>query len=201
MAALRPRPSRGALGLHDPRLTFDPDRERALGYLREFVPSDADQARARVQIMRWILAKQHPFERRQTDGHVTASALVIDAAGERALLTHHAKLDRWLQFGGHADGDANLAGVALRESIEESGIDDLVIEPRVVDVDVHTIPARGDEAEHLHLDVRFLVWAPEGAKPVKSEESHALAWVAADAQGGYALDPSVVRLFELARSR
>lgn len=196
---MRPRPHVGVHRLHDPEVAFDPDPARALACLRAFVPDDEAQARCRVEITRWILEKDHPFERRQLDGHLTASALVLDPAGERALLTHHAKLDKWLQFGGHCDGDANLAGVALREATEESGLDDLVIDPRAIDLDVHAIPARGEEPEHLHLDVRFLVWTGDDPEPAKNDESHDLAWVGLDDRERFGLDGSVARLFERAR--
>ena len=84
----------------------------------------------------------HAFLRERLDGHFTASAWLVAADGERVLLTHHRKLGRWLQLGGHADGDMDLAAVALREAQEESGLYRLVVEPPVFDVDRHAIPAR-----------------------------------------------------------
>src|SRR5688572_10916647 len=98
--------------------------------------------------------QEHPLDahlRSCAPGHFTASALVVDAPGERGLLTHHKKLDRWLQLGGHCDGDSNFAAVALREAQEESGIEGLSIDPRPLDLDIHTIPARTGDPEHLHL--------------------------------------------------
>jgi len=133
-------------------------------------------------------------------GHLTASALVIDARGERALLTFHKKLGRWLQLGGHCDGDANLAGAALREAREESGIEDLAIDPDPIDVDIHVIPARPGEPEHLHLDTRFRVFAAPGAREVISEESLDLAWFTRAEVERLATDDSVRRLFRLAFS-
>ncbi|MBL8800645.1 MAG: NUDIX hydrolase [Planctomycetes bacterium] len=146
------------------------------------------------------LIARHPRDahRRTTlEGHLTASALIVDSTLTCALLTHHRKLDRWLQMGGHCDGDANLAGVALRECIEESGIADLAVLPTPFDLDIHPIPARPGEPEHLHYDTRFVVVAPAGAQFVVSDESHALAWVRPDELERYAVDDSVRRLFEL----
>ena len=120
---------------------------------------------------------------------------MIDGSGTRALLTHHKKLDRWLQLGGHCDGDANLAASALRECQEESGIEALVIDPVPFDVDVHRIPARKNEPEHWHLDTRYLVWAPPSAQFVVSDESHDLAWVGPEELGELEIDESVRRLF------
>lgn len=115
-------------------------------------------------------------ERMLAIGHLTGSAWLVDASGTRVLLTHHRKLDRWLQLGRHADGDADLARVALREAEEKSGLRDLAIEPDIFDLDRHRIPARGDEPEHWHYDVRFVVRATGSEDFVVGEESHALAW-------------------------
>ena len=92
------------------------------------------------------------------------------------LLTHHKKLERWLQLGGHADGDSDLAQVALREAEEESGLTDLIVEPGIFDLERHAIPARGKEPEHYHHDVRFVVHATGSEEYIVSDESHALAW-------------------------
>jgi 8-oxo-dGTP pyrophosphatase MutT (NUDIX family) len=116
------------------------------------------------------------YRRERRAGHFTGSAWVVSADGQRVLLTHHRKLDRWLQPGGHADGDTDLARVALREAEEETGLRDLVVEGDVFDLDRHAIPARGAEPEHWHYDVRFVVRATGAEDFVVSEESHALAW-------------------------
>jgi len=136
-----------------------PDEIDVVGVFRELASTDANAAR-----------------RERQAGHLTGSAWLVTADGERVLLTHHRKLDRWLQLGGHADGDADLARVALREAEEESGLLDLEVEAIVFDLDRHRIPARGDEPEHWHYDVRFVVRARGSEAFVVGEESHALAW-------------------------
>jgi 8-oxo-dGTP pyrophosphatase MutT (NUDIX family) len=115
--------------------------------------------------------------RERGDAHLTGSAWLVSGDGRRVLLTHHRKLDRWLQLGGHADGDTDLGRVALREAGEESGLAGLAVESQVFDLDRHRIPARGDEPEHWHYDVRFVVLAGSSEAFAVSEESHALAWV------------------------
>ena len=125
-----------------------------------------------------LLADPGPvYERRRLAGHFTGSAWLVDGAGERVLLTHHRKLGRWLQLGGHADGDPDLARVALREAEEESGLSDLVVEPAIFDLDRHAIPARGGEPEHWHYDVRFVVRANGSEDFAVGEESLDLAWI------------------------
>src|SRR5438445_11675292 len=109
-------------------------------------------------------------ERSLAIGHLTGSAWLVSADGARVLLTHHRKLDRWLQLGGHADGNTNLAHVALREAEEESGLRGLVVEPEIFDLDRHEIPARGAEAAHWHYDVRHVVHATAGEDFVVGEE-------------------------------
>lgn len=120
-------------------------------------------------------------------GHLTGSAVVVDHRAERSLVMLHAKIGRWFQPGGHADGDASLAGVALREATEETGIDGLTIVWPAVDADVHEVRI-GDEPPHLHLDLRFLAIAPAGAVPVANHESRVLRWV--DRRALDDLDPS-----------
>jgi 8-oxo-dGTP pyrophosphatase MutT (NUDIX family) len=136
-----------------------------------------------------------PFVRDRLAGHYTASAWLVDAAGERLLMTHHRKLDRWLQLGGHADGDRDLAAVALREAEEESGLVDLVVLPDIFDLDRHWIPERGDVSGHWHYDVRYVVRATGSEDFAVSDESHALAW--RDIAGlleDPAIDPSIARM-------
>ncbi len=126
----------------------------------------------------------HPscFERSQLSGHITASALLLHPTGQSCLLTLHKKLARWLQPGGHADGDSCALRVALREAEEESGIEGIVpVDDAIFDVDVHTIAARPQcgEPEHFHYDIRYLLRAPHD-RFVCSEESERLAWMSWD---------------------
>jgi len=133
-----------------------------------------------------------PFVRERLDGHFTASAWLVRADARRVLLTHHRKLGRWLQLGGHADGERDLVAVALREAEEESGLRGLTISPAIFDLDRHWIPERGQEPGHWHYDVRYLVRAGADEAFVVSTESLALAWrditaLAKDADTGLSL--------------
>jgi len=182
---------------------LDPVRARAAAraWLEAYAPPDPARARDRDFVLGWLADHPDALLRTCLEGHLTASALVVDAAGARVLLTLHRKLGRWLQLGGHCDGDGNLGSAALREAREESGIAGLVLDARPLDVDVHRIPARPGEPEHWHLDTRFLVRAPRDAVAVLSEESRALRWLAPGAPEVLGSDDSVRRLLELARAR
>ena len=188
-------------GAGEPRLAPTSDLALARRILADYEPYDEPQASTRERMLAFI--DEHPadaHERELLVGHLTASALVIDASGERALLTHHKKLDAWLQLGGHCDGDANLVAGALREANEESGIEGLSIDPLPLDLDIHVIPARPGEPEHLHLDTRFVVVAPAGAREVVSDESNRLGWFTSREAEGIDADDSVRRLLRLVLS-
>jgi 8-oxo-dGTP pyrophosphatase MutT (NUDIX family) len=183
------------VGPDDARLrsSGDPaDLARMLGARN--LGGDAAQDEVRRRMLAFIDGHPDALWRSCTDGHFTGSAIVVDAPARRALLLFHTKHQRWLQPGGHADGDANLAAVALREATEETGIGGLRIDPEPVDLDIHAIPARPGEGPHLHLDARYLVVAPAGAEPAGNHESEDLGWFAPDALGGLGLDDGTRRL-------
>jgi 8-oxo-dGTP pyrophosphatase MutT (NUDIX family) len=161
------------------------------------LPGEADHEVARTQILAFVDEHPDALERSNTRGHLTGSALVVDPRTRHVLVLFHAKVQRWLQPGGHADGDANLAHVALREAQEETGIVGLRVVTPAIDLDVHVFHnAAGTEPDHLHLDVRHLVVAPEGAEPVKNHESEGLRWVAVEDLPSLDVDPGTIRMAE-----
>jgi 8-oxo-dGTP pyrophosphatase MutT (NUDIX family) len=137
------------------------------------------------------------FHRDQFPAHFTGSAFVVSADGARWLLHHHRKLDRWLQFGGHCDGEEDVLAVALREAHEESGIDGLTAaSSHPFDLDIHEIPAIGHEPPHLHYDVRYVLIAPAQAKIQTSSESKELRWFSGEEMKAWDLDSGLRRLIE-----
>ena len=128
------------------------------------------------------------------DGHVTGSAVVLDAEGTSMLMTHHAKLGRWLQLGGHSDGDSDPLAVACREAAEESGLSVAPVREDVLDLDVHAIPARGGDPAHFHYDVRFVLRLERPGPLAATHESLALKWVRLDSIETVTREESILRM-------
>ena len=184
-----------ALRAGDPQLAPVRDAARSRQHLLDAALTEADQLAARDQVL--ALLDQHGeslADRTTAPGHLTGSAVVVDAAGERVLVLLHTKLQRWLQPGGHADGDHELAGVALREATEETGIEGLEVVLPAVDLDVHEVDHGDPLGTHLHLDLRFLVLAPPDAVVVGNHESQGLRWVTLAELEDLADEEGLVRL-------
>lgn len=134
-------------------------------------------------ISRFLLLLQHPrsFHRDHLPGHITGSSFIIDPTGKLTLLTHHATLNKWLQPGGHADGEEDVLNVARREAEEETGLKnfELVLDS-IFDLDIHPIPERKGFPLHDHYDIRFLFRASTEEPIQISEESHDVAWKPVD---------------------
>lgn len=140
-------------------------------------PHDDVEREHLVRTLDFVGRTSRCTSRETLEGHVTASAWVLSPDGGAALLTHHRRLGRWFQPGGHVENDRTIQEAALREAREESGIDRLaLVSDALFDVDVHPIPARKGEPDHWHYDLRFLVRANSRDFAV-GEESLDLAWV------------------------
>lgn len=158
-------------------------------------PLDVHEARMRARILEFVEAHEDCFERSQLAGHITGSAWVVDAGRACAVLLHHRKLDKWLQPGGHCDGDADVLRVALREANEETGLTRLrAVSEEIFDVDAHSIPERRGTPAHVHYDVRYLVEADPAEPLGVSEESREVRWVALDQVLELNTDDSVLRM-------
>lgn len=157
---------------------FDETEKEMLGRLRDFVARNPD-----------CFSSEFP------EGHITAGAWILDYTRRYVLLTHHGKLGKWLQLGGHADGETDPLATALREAREESGLTTIrPLTDSIFDVDVHPIPAHGVKPAHFHYDIRFLMEADRGEKLCISTESRALEWVEAGAIASYSTEKSILRL-------
>ena len=162
-----------------------------LAAYRARYPREADTI-ARVDA--FVRNEPRCFERDCWSGHITGSAWLVDAAASSVLLTHHRKLGRWLQLGGHSDGDADPLRVACREAAEESGLPVAPVSKELFDIDIHVIPARAADPAHHHFDLRFALRVTGAERFAVSGESHALAWVVIDDLARITTEPSMLRM-------
>ncbi len=173
------------------------NREALAALLAAHAPAD-DQEAADLERMRgWAASLERPFSREQPEAHFTASAIVVDDAGERTLLVHHVKSGKWFQPGGHLEpADATAADGALREAAEETGLEVRLARPELLDVDVHWVPWD----EHYHLDLRFEVVAAGELAP-DTAEVHAAEWFTWDEAFARTREPALRRALAKADRR
>lgn len=157
-------------------------KEPLLKALQDYRPADEEEQSYLGAIRQILLSPRNPFDRnRFRPGHITASAFVLSPQRSHIVLLHHAKLNRWLQPGGHVEpADPSVAAAAAREVFEETGLkvgeSDGIEQLQPFDLDIHAIPARPDSPEHHHFDVRYL-WVAQSTQLRLSDESSALDWV------------------------
>lgn len=164
--------------------------------LRRYQPTNEEKF-FKEKMKAFIDIYEDCFERTLDCGHFTASAMLLNKEGNKALLLHHAKLDIWVQPGGHADGNSNLLKVAIKEAQEESGILGIVpVSYEIFDIDIHKIPANAKQQAHEHFDVRFLLQVDSDEELIQNEESKALQWVDQSTARTLTQERSVLRLFE-----
>ena len=168
-------------------------RRKLLTLLADYAQVYPQEQAVIERFVAFVEAQPRCFERDCWDGHVTGSAWLLDQQQQRLLLTHHKKLNMWLQLGGHSDGDPDTAQVAKREAEEESGVQVQLLRPQLLDIDIHEIPARKADPAHYHFDVRFCFQVLHNAVAV-SDESHNLAWIGIDEIERYTSEHSILRM-------
>lgn len=172
-------------------------RNFILNLIQQYQPDSTLEQKFREELLSFVHKYDNCFDRDLKPGHVTGSAWLTNRELTHVFMTHHKKLNRWFQPGGHSDGNANTLAVSMTEASEESGIEDVFIQPlshEIFDIDIHSIPARKDEPEHLHYDIRFILEA-DMQQPLRiSDESHEIAWVPIDKIGDYSNEPSIIRM-------
>jgi len=181
-------------------------RRALLALLGRYLARHPGEAPMVERVRALVRAHADCFLRTCRPGHITASAWILSADRRHFLMTHHRKLGRWLQLGGHADGDLDVEQVVLREAREESGMARFEVVGdadgfKPIDVDVHRIPAHGRDPEHEHHDIRFLLVAAPGQAITVSDESHDVRWFPCAELGRVVSEPSILRMAEKAAQR
>jgi len=171
------------------------DRNWIVASLKNYT-SEFEEEKVLVKQFLDLLLHPAAFQRDHLPGHITGSSWILDRSRKFTLLTHHATLNKWLQPGGHADGEENVLNVALREAEEETGLKFFtLLQDPIFDLDIHPIPARKGFPAHLHYDIRFLFEANKEDEIIVSEESHDVAWKSLDELKELTLNnPSMMRM-------
>ncbi len=176
-------------------------RQELLGLLEAHRPHFMEEAAYVRRARQFVEAHRDCFERSLLPTHVTGSAWVVTPDRSSALLLHHRKLNQWFQPGGHADGEADILGVALRETAEETGVDPAhihLVDPRIFDVDIHSVSPPG-QPPHEHVDIRFLLEIDAGIEVPGNHESNDIRWVPLHAVARFNNNRSTFRMVEKTR--
>ena len=177
-------------------------RRELLGLLARHRTRFMEEAAYVVRTRAFVEAHEDCFHCDLWPGHVTGSAWVVNPSRDKVLLMHHRKHGQWFQPGGHADGDADILRVALRETAEESGVDPShirLVDGAIFDVDIHAIPASERGPAHEHFDIRFLVEMDDDLHIPGNDESHEILWVPLPLVSRYNNNRSTYRMVEKTR--
>lgn len=177
-------------------------RQELLSLLQRYRTPFNTEAGYVVRIQRFVEKHDDCFDSKRYPGHVTGSAWVVNPSRDKALLLHHKKHDQWFQPGSHADGDADILRVALRETQEETGLpgtDIKLVDGNIFDADIHRIPATDRVPAHVHYDIRFLVEIDDTLHIPGNDESHQILWVPLEQVTRFNNNLSTWRMLEKSR--
>lgn len=170
--------------------------QKILEKIKNYKPASQAEKKYKSQIINFLINNEDNYLRTNPKGHLTASAWIVNQKRDKVLLHHHQALDKWIQLGGHLEKEELLQEAALREAVEESGLNSLsVVEQKIFDLDVHKIPTAKNEAEHFHYDLRLLLEADAEDELEKSSESKNLKWIDLNKVANYVREESVLRMF------
>lgn len=177
-------------------------RQELLSLLENYQTSFMEEAGFRRKSIDYVKQHENCFFRELWPAHVTGSSWVVNPSRTHVLMLHHKKHDQWFQPGGHADGQADIIGVAVRETSEETGLDSAsinLISNEIFDLDIHDIPAMGKDPSHQHIDIRFLVEIDDRLQVPGNSESHQVLWVPLYQVSRYNNNRSTYRMLEKTR--
>lgn len=178
-------------------------RQELLQLLKDYQPRFMEEMGFVTRSLSYIEQHEDCFYRELWPAHVTGSAWVVNPDRSRVLMMHHKKLNQWFQPGGHADGDADIVRVALKETEEETGIsaeDIKLVDGSIFDVDIHSIAPYGNDPEHEHIDVRFLLEVDDSIAVPGNDESHEILWIDLLNVSHYNRNRSTYRMLEKTRA-
>jgi 8-oxo-dGTP pyrophosphatase MutT (NUDIX family) len=174
-----------------------PIRKPLIELLNAYNPVAPEEQRCKKQMLEFIQAHENCFERTLSVGHMTASVWLLSNDKTKALLMHHTKLDKWLQLGGHCDGDPDVLAVAIKEAQEESGIQAISpVSKSIFDIDIHWFPAMNENPAHYHYDVRFLLYVTSQEPITQNHEAKELRWIGKNRNELPTKNRTIVRMFD-----
>jgi len=158
---------------------------------------DNEEEKMKQMVLDYLEGTDDYLGKVNPEGHITGSCWIVNSTKDKVLLTHHLKLNIWVQLGGHTELDETVLESAYREGIEESGFENLkTISNDIYDIDVHLIPERKGTKAHYHYDIRYVFEADDSIPFVVSDESHDLKWVAIKDIEMYSNERSILRMVE-----
>ena len=174
--------------------------------LENYRPFDRHETAMVARLKAFLAEKGEHFGRELAGiaphwGHVTGSAWIVDESGENVVLVFHRKLEKWVQPGGHCEGQSEVLEVAVREAREETGLDVWAHDTTIFDIDAHEIPEYWNTPAHVHYDVRFLLRAHLGQTPVVSDESGDVKWVSLEEAQKFSGEASIARMIAKTKAR
>lgn len=173
------------------------NKENLLELLYDYNSDYVEEVEYKKRTIDFINSNENIFGKLNEDGHITGSSWIISKDKKKVLLTHHNKLDKWLQLGGHTELNETVLETALREAREESGLSDIkILCERIFDIDVHLIPANNKDKEHYHYDIRFILEGNLEEEIKISNESKDVLWIDINDVNLYSQSNSILRMVE-----
>lgn len=169
--------------------------QKILKKIRNYKPKKKSEIKYKKQIINFLINNKDNYLRTNPNGHLTASAWIINFAENKVLLHYHQALNKWIQLGGHLENNELTREAALREAKEESGLNSLsFLDKNIFDIDVHKIPEYKNKCEHYHYDLRYILKADINEKLKISKESIKLKWIDLNKVINYLHEESILRM-------
>ena len=175
-------------------------RTAILDLLANYQPVEEGEKKMYEIMVGFIVEHPDCFDRSLLQGHVTGSAWIVNPDRTHVLLIHHVKLNKWLQPGGHCDGDEDVLRVAIKEVLEETGLTVKPVHEKIFDVDNHLIPPKREVPAHIHYDIRFLVTAEKETDSLPgNSEVNSIQWIKLEDVHRYNNEESIMRMVRKTR--